>query len=192
MCGGVDRRLEEETEGGETLSANRTKGSYSKVLATIKPGVQRKEPWLFTKEETEGQKESTEAAVLNQAEPVPQNYHSVNTELAKLVVEIECRGTQSEPKAPLGLEGNDEAQFWSGGDSGECQTQRVGAFSTARKSASEVNDGGNHVRGVEKPNCEPKGNGEDNMLYNPNPNPMMTRNNGGLKLHGLLEPEEGA
>jgi len=83
-----------------------------------------------------------EAAVVYQGEHAPQSYLSKHAELAKLVVEIECRGTQSEPKAPLGLD-NNEAQSWSEGGSGVRKTQSGGTLLSTRKGASEVDVGRN-------------------------------------------------
>ena len=64
-CGGEVRCSEEEMEGGEALSANRTKVSFYKGVAMKRVDLQRKESLLFTKEETKGQKESVKAAFIN-------------------------------------------------------------------------------------------------------------------------------
>jgi len=88
-------RVEEEMEGGEALSLNKTNVSFSKESATKSFASQRKASLLITKEVTKGWKEFAEIAFFNQAEQacaLSQNYLFVHAELAKLVVDIECKG----------------------------------------------------------------------------------------------------
>jgi len=186
--GEAERRTEVETEEEEIRCENRTKEVFSKVPADSRPSDQRKEPYLFTKEGTEGQKGSVEAAVEYQGEPAPQNYFSKHVDLAKLVVEIECRGVQSESKAPLGLD-NNEAQFWSKGGSGVRKMQSGEICVYTRKGASEADVGKNQERSVEDYRCEQGDNGESSRMGNSNPNAVSTRDNGELDLNGLLETE---
>jgi len=120
------RRVEEQMEGGEALSANKTKVSFSKGATMKSTILQRKESLLFTNEETKGQKESAEVAFNNQVEQacfLSHIYHFMHTELAKLVVDVECRGSRREPNASLGQERKQEAHLSIGGVPGESQLQ---------------------------------------------------------------------
>jgi len=111
--GGEFRWVEKEMEGGQNLSVNKTKGSFSKESATKSNATQSKASIFFTNERNKGQKEPAEVAFLNQIDqawPLSHNYPAVHDDLAKLVVDVECIGSQSEPKALLGQEGKHEAQ----------------------------------------------------------------------------------
>ncbi|KAL9328740.1 hypothetical protein ACSQ67_003743 [Phaseolus vulgaris] len=58
-------------------------------------------------------KRNCEVAFLNQIDrawPLSHNYLAVHDDSAKLVVDVECIGSRSEPKALLGQEGKHEAQ----------------------------------------------------------------------------------
>ena len=107
--GGEVRRSEKVLEGIEALSANRTNGFYSRVSDTRSADVHSKETKSITKGENQGQKETAVAPPFNQVDQLctgSQNYHYVHAELAKLVVEIECKGSMSEPTMPLARRGS--------------------------------------------------------------------------------------
>ena len=190
MDGKADRRSEVETEGEEIRSGNRTKGAHSEVSATSNPSAQRKEPWLFTKEGTVGQKESAETAGVYQGKPTPQSYPLAHDDLAKLVVEIECRGAQSEPKAPLGLD-NSEAHSWRDGGFGLRRMLSDGTLLSIRKGETEADVGTNQERSTVGYNCAQGGNGENKRIGTLNPDAASTtRENGELDMNGMIETEE--
>ncbi|KAK7378162.1 hypothetical protein VNO80_03599 [Phaseolus coccineus] len=134
------RHSEEEMEGGQALSVNRTKVFFSK-------------------------KEPAEVPLINQAEQASsfsQNYHFVHAELAKLVVDIEC--------ASLDQEREQEAHLSNGGVSGESQSQKIVALSIGRKYGLEEEDDDSHAGGLELPNCEEEGCEAGNRSNHSNPN----------------------
>jgi len=111
--GGEVRRAEREMEEGQAPSVNKTKVSFSKESATKSNASQSKASLVYTNEGIKGQKEHVEVAFYNQTEeacPLSRNYPSMYTDLAKLVVDVECKDAQKEPKASLGQEGKQEAQ----------------------------------------------------------------------------------
>ena len=102
---GKVRRSEEELADGEDWSGNRTKVPLSQVTATRGIRMQNKDSMLITKEVVKGNEEVKVATLCYQSEhlcAVARNYLNGHAELARLVVDLECRDLQSQPIMPLG------------------------------------------------------------------------------------------
>ena len=74
----------------------------------------------------------------------------MHAELAKLVVGIECQGSQREPNMSLGQEREQEAHLCTGGVSS--QLQEIVTLSIGRKKGVEEDDDGSHIGGSKSPN----------------------------------------
>ena len=112
--------------------------------------------------------ESADTALSIQDEKVSlssQNYHSVHTELAKLVVEIESRGTLSEPNGSLGQEREQEAHSSTGGIFGENPKQKPARQYEGAKEIGRKDDDSSHTGDSVSSDCKEEG-GEDGIRSN--------------------------
>lgn len=112
--GGEFHRAEREMDGGKSQSVNKTKVSYSKVSATKSNSAQSKAPLIITNEGTKDQNVTAEVALYIQNKQDSRNHHFEHADLAKLVVDVECKGAHKEPKVVLGQEGKQVAQEGKG------------------------------------------------------------------------------
>ncbi|KAL9276267.1 hypothetical protein ACSQ67_026189 [Phaseolus vulgaris] len=93
-----------------------------------------------------------------------QNYHSVHTELAKLVVEIESRGTPSEPNGSPGQEREREAHS-STGESLERTQAKLARQYEGAKEIGRKDDDSSHTGDSVSSDCKEEG-GEDGIRSN--------------------------
>jgi len=120
------RQSEEKLADGEDWSRNRTKVPLSKVTATRGIRMQNKDSILITKEEVKGNEEVEVAALCYQYEHLcgaARNYPNGHAQMARLVVDLECKDLQSQPTLPLGQQQEKEAQLCKGGATGQSHSR---------------------------------------------------------------------
>jgi len=127
LSGGKVRRPEKKEEEGAALSTNTTKDHLSWATATKGDKGQNKVTRLYTKEETKGKEEAVEAALVLQSEQDPtyvQNHLFGHAELARLVMDLECRDTPLKPKMHLGQQLMGKAHLEKGSEAGQNVSQK--------------------------------------------------------------------
>jgi len=196
LSGGKVRRPEKKEEEGADLSANTTKAPLSWATATKGDKRQNKATRLCTKEETKGKEEAEEAALVSQSVQdltYFQNHPFGHAELARLVVDLECRDTPLKPKMHLGQKRAGKAHSGKGGEAGQNLSQKEIEHISGRANEPEEDDERRYVGNSESPYLVETGSGTDNRQIKPNSSQegrlaMEKENQIGI-LHGLSEEE---
>lgn len=191
---GKVRRPEEKEEEGADMSANTTKAPLSWATATKGDKGQNKATRLYTKEETKG---NEEAALVSQSEQdltYVQNHLFGHAELARLVVDLECRDTPLKPKMHPGQKCAGKAHSGKEGEAGQNLSQKEIERILGSAYEPKEDDERRYVGNSQSTYLVETGSRTDNRQNEPNSSQegriaVEKENQIGVNLHGLSEEE---